>query len=193
MPVNNSIFNRSNDALYTQLTNTYSSPDVQSPTQSDASKSGNLYLATATNSASLGLLGGSVVITLSISNQSASKTVYLSSLSGGVSVPLSLLSSLSGTATLVKGGTISSPTTVVPVNANFTSTNTSAMTVRSSTSALSGGTTLYALPLVAGQFSFDYAGSLIIPPSNSIALTVSAALSVAGLLTTTANLSWWEY
>jgi hypothetical protein len=66
------------------------------------------------------------------------------------------------------------------------------MTARSSTSAPSGGTSVLSLPLVAGQVKIIQRGNLIVPPNNSITVTLSASLSVLGVLGATANLMWWE-
>jgi hypothetical protein len=35
-------------------------------------------------------------------------------------------------------------------------------------------------------------GNLVVPPNNSITVTLSASLSVLGVLGATANLMWWE-
>ena len=66
------------------------------------------------------------------------------------------------------------------------------MTVRSSTSAITGGTNFLTIPINAGMFSFDYGGSLIVPPNQSLSIVVNAALSIAGVLSSFANIEWWE-
>jgi hypothetical protein len=191
--LNDFLINNNSNSLFTRSTSTYSSPVVISSPENDASKAGDLYLSTATNSASLGLLGGTVTITLQISNQSTNKTMYVSRVSGSIDVPLNLLSSFSGNVKLVKGGTILSPTIINSINANFSSTNTSAMTSRSSTSEISGGTTFLAFQLDSGQFSIDFFGGILVPPGNSLAVSVNASLSLLGLLSTTVNIMWWEH
>ncbi|PEA53023.1 hypothetical protein CON64_20440 [Bacillus pseudomycoides] len=188
------VFDNVNNPVSTKSINTFNNPSVVSSPENSASKSGVFFFTTATNSQSLGILGGSVIITLQISNPSGSgKTLYVSSISGGTGVSLSLLSSFTASMQLIQGGTLTSPTTLTPFNANLQSSNTSVMTARSSTSAVSGGTTFMNLPLQPGQFFIDYTGSIIVPPSKSISITINASLSVAGVLSTNANISWWEY
>jgi len=190
---NQSVFDSGAQPVYTKLTNTYQSPGTIAAPDAGAATSGSEYAATATNSASLGILGGSVTIVLQIANPSGSgKTMYVSKIAGGTGVSLSLLSSFSATLAFAKGGTLSSPATVTPVNANFSSANTSAMTVRSSTSAASGATAFFSLPLVGGQVESDQGGAIVVPPNQSLTVTIAASLSVLGVLSATANVTWWE-
>ncbi len=100
---NNSVFDNLKSPLFTQLMNTYSSPGTVSPVESNSGKANNLYIATATNSVSFGLLGGHVTITIRIANQNAKKTIYVASISGGIGVPLNLLSSFTGNLNLIQG------------------------------------------------------------------------------------------
>ncbi|RKP47370.1 hypothetical protein D7Z26_24060 [Cohnella endophytica] len=190
---NDFVFDSSVQPVYTQMTNTYQTPGTIAPPDAGAAIAGSQYNATATTSATLGILGGSVIVTLQIANPSGSgKTLYVSQISGGTGILLSLLSSFSSTLTLIKGGTLSSPSTVTPVNGNFASANTSAMTARSSASAPTGGTTFLTLPLVAGQFDMEQTGRLVVPPNQTLTVSLSAALSVAGTLSTNLNITWWE-
>jgi hypothetical protein len=66
------------------------------------------------------------------------------------------------------------------------------MTVHSSTSAPTGGTAFFSIPLQAGPFLYDEAGGYVVPPGQTITMSVSGSLSVAGVVGTTADLVWWE-
>ena len=66
------------------------------------------------------------------------------------------------------------------------------MTATSSASAITGARTFFRYPLNPGMFSFHYAGGLIVPPNQNISITVSASLSIAGVLACFTNLTWWE-
>ncbi|MCR8631013.1 hypothetical protein [Paenibacillus radicis (ex Xue et al. 2023)] len=190
---NNNVYNLSNNPVYFLSTNTLSSPSIVAPPDNGAGQTGKLFVVTAINSTSLGLLGGSVIITLQANNGSGSGiTMYLSSIVGGTSIALNLLSSFTATAAIIKGGTLTSPTTLTAVNTNFSSTNTSGLTIQSSTSAPSGGTPVSSFPLPPGMLSIPYNGGIVVPPGQSITVTISAALTVAGLLSSTATLQWWE-
>ncbi|MFU1795945.1 hypothetical protein ACM1RC_18950 [Paenibacillus azoreducens] len=189
---NHFVFDKSSRPVYTNLTNTYKSPGTVALPETGAGAAGNLYAASATNSATFAL-GGTVAITLQVANPAGSgKTLYVSRIAGGVTVALNLLSSFTGTLTLTKAGTLTSPTTLTPVNSNFASTNTSVMTVHSSTSAPTGGTAFFSIPLQAGPFLYDEAGGYVVPPGQTITMSVSGSLSVAGVVGTTADLVWWE-
>ncbi|MFC5403510.1 hypothetical protein [Cohnella soli] len=190
---NYSVFDSSVQPVYTHATNTYQSPAAVAPPDAGAASSGNEYNATATTSSTLGALGGSVIISLQIANPNGSgKTLYVSSVAVGTGVTLNLLSSFSASLSFLKGGTLTSPSTVTPVNGNFASANTSAMTVRSSSAAPSGGTDFMSLPVNAGQFISVQTGQIVVPPNQTLIVSLSASLSVAGTLSTTANITWWE-
>lgn len=190
---NDYVFDDPNQPVYTNLTNTYTSPGIVAPPETNAGATGNLYVVNAINSTTLGLLGGSVTITIQVSNPAGSgKTLYVSRETGGVNVALNLLSSFSGNLSLTKGGTLTSPTALTPVNSNFGSTRTSVMIARSSTAAPTGGTTFYSVPLQAGPFLYNENGRYVVPPGQTITMSVSASLTVAGLVGTSADLVWWE-
>lgn len=190
---NNNVFNPLNRPVYTFNTNTYISPGIAAPPENSAGSTGNLYSGGSTNSTTLGLLGGSVTAALQLANPALSgRTLYVSRLSGGITVALNLLSSFSGTMTLSANGTLSSPSTLPAVNSNFSSTNTSIAAVRFSTSAPTGATTLVSMPLQVGPFQSNEFGKYVIPPGQAINLTVTGSLSVAGLLASTTYLTWWE-
>lgn len=190
---NNNVFNPLNQPVYTSSTNSYTSPGIVAPPENNAGSTGNLYNAGSTNSTTLGLLGGSVTATLQLANPAGSgKTLYVSRLSGGITVSLNLLSSFSGTMTLSANGTLSSPSTLTAVNSNFSSSNTSIAVVRFSTSAPSGAATLIAMPLQVGPFQSNESGRYVISPGQAINLSVTGSLSVAGLLASTTYFTWWE-
>lgn len=187
------VFDQSNSSFYGQLKNNYTDPGIMSPTDMDAATNNREFITTASNSGSLGLLGGSVIITLQFSNPSGSgRTMYISSITGGVNVSLSLLSSFSGSITLYSGGTLTSPSTLTPFSTKFGSGATSSMTARSSTSAPSGGTSIMSYAITPGLLTIPLAGSLIVPPNQTFTMIVSASLTVAGVMANTATVSWWE-
>lgn len=187
------VFDQSNSSFYGQLTNDYAEPGVMSPTDMDAAANNREFIVTASNSGSLGILGGTVIITLQISNPSGSgRTMYISSITGGINVSLSLLSSFSGSMTVYSGGTLTSPATLTPFSTKFGSGATSSMTARSSTSAPTGATTVMSYSLTPGMFTLPFAGSLIVPPNQTFTMNVSASLSVAGVMANSATVSYWE-
>jgi hypothetical protein len=190
---NNNVFNPSNQPVYTSNTNTYTSPGIVAPPENDAGSTGNLYNVGSTNSTTLGLLGGSVIATVQLANPAGSgKTLYVSRLSGGITVALNLLSSFSGSMSLSVNGTLSSPSVLTPANSNLSSSNTSVAAVRFSAAAPSGATSLVAIPLQAGPFLSNEFGRYVIPPGQAINMTVSGSLSVGGLMASTSYFAWWE-
>lgn len=187
------IFSSANKPLQQLQLNTYQTPSAAVPAEASASQAGRLFAAGATNSATLGLLGGSSIITIQLTNPAGSgRTAYISRISGGINVSLSLLSSFSGSMTIIRNGTLTAPAVLTASNLNFASSNTSLMTVRSSTSASTGGTSILSMPLAAGPLEYNEFGDFIIPQGQSFTFTISGALSVAGVLASTANLVWWE-
>jgi len=190
---NYNVFNPLTQPVYTSNTNTYISPGIVAPPENDAGNSGRLFNSGTTNSTTLGLLGGSVIATVQLSNPAGSgRTLYVSRLSGGITVSLNLLSSFSGSMNVSANGTLSSPSTLTAVNSNLSSTNTSVAIVRFSIAAPTGATTLMTMPLQAGPFSSSIFGSYVVPPGQAINLNVSGSLSVGGLLASTAYFAWWE-
>jgi hypothetical protein len=190
---NNNVFNPLSQPVYTSNTNTYTSPGIVAPPENDAGNTGNLYNAGSTNSTTLGLLGGTVIATVQLANPAGSgKTLYVSRLSGGITVSLNLLSSFSGSMSLSANGTLTSPTTLTSVNSNLSSSNTSVATVRFSAATPSGATPLMAMPLQAGPFLSNEYGRYVVPPGQAINLSVSGSLSVGGLMASTAYFAWWE-
>ncbi|NBD25321.1 hypothetical protein [Paenibacillus glycinis] len=190
---NHFIFDQSNSNFFGRLVNTYAAPGVVAPPDNNATVNAREYISSFSTSSSLGLLGGSVVAAMQVSNPAGSgRNLYVSRITGGVGISLSLLSSFSGSLTLTRAGTIASPSTLTPFNTQFGSAATSVVTARSSTSAITAGTNFLEFPLNPGMFSFDYGGGLIVPPNQNISITVSAALSVAGVLASFTNMIWWE-
>ncbi len=190
---NEHVFDKPGQPVYTNQINTYISPGIVAPPETSAGVSGRLFIANAINSTSLGLLGGTVTISIQVTNPAGSgRTLYVSRITGGVTVALNLLSSFSGTLTLSQNGTLTTPTTLTPVNSNFASTQTSVMTARSSTAAVTGASTFFSVPLEAGPFLYEENGRYVVPPGQSINMTVSASLTVAGLVGTSADIMWWE-
>lgn len=136
---NNYVINDNDQPVYVEMTNTFRAPDISAPPEISASQAAVLFSANASNSATIVLSLLSAVISVRISNPAGSgRTLYLSRISGSIG-GTSVLTSISGSFTIVKGGTISSPSTVTPVNNNLASAAASSMTVQSSTAAISGG------------------------------------------------------
>ncbi|WP_028551400.1 hypothetical protein [Paenibacillus sp. UNC451MF] len=190
---NNHVFNSFHNPVFTHSTNTYTDPGIVSPPENGASRAGSLFSITGSASALVVLSLISAVITLKVTNPGGSgKTVYVSRI--GISIGgSSLLSALSGSASFQKGGTLSSPTTLTPTNNNFNSSAVSVMTAQSSTAAPTGGTTFNAVQLAPGGLTQEYTGSIIVPPGNSITVSVTSSSSSVGLtITSSANISWWE-
>ncbi|HBS45170.1 MAG TPA: hypothetical protein DEA91_13180, partial [Paenibacillus sp.] len=83
--------------------------------------------------------------------------------------------------------------TLTPTNNNLGSSATSAMTVQSSTAAISGGTTLFNYQLAPGAFTQNFTGSIIVPPGTTICANVTSSSSAVGLtITSVLGLLWWE-
>ncbi|MEC0131088.1 MULTISPECIES: hypothetical protein [Paenibacillus] len=190
---NQYVFNDNDQPLYVDMVNTFQSPDISAPPEISASKAAVLY-STNTSVSSLVVLSLiSAITSIRISNAAGSgKTVYISRISGSIGGS-SLLSAMSGSFTIVKGGTLTSPATLTPTNNNLGSAATSAMTVQSSTAAINGGTTLYNYQLAPGAFSQNFTGSIIVPPGTAICANVTSSSSAVGLTITSAlGLLWWE-
>jgi hypothetical protein len=177
---NYSVFNKSNDPLYTQLTNTYLIPAIGNTPEGDAAKSSVLYVV---SSGSVAVAGGNSLL-MQIANPSGSgKTLYVSSIKGGVTAAVTLA--------VFKGGTITGGTTPTPVNANFGSSNASVvLTARYNNTGTLGGspTGMMAIPLTAGMFELYFGGSVVIPPNQTLSITIGTAAA-----TSSAVFTWWEY
>jgi hypothetical protein len=190
---NQFVFNDDDQPVYVEMVNPFQSPDISAPPEISASKNAVLYSTNASVSTLvvLGLIAA--ISSIRISNPAGSgKTVYISRISGSIGGS-SLLSAMSGSFTIAKGGTVTTPTTLTPTNNNLGSSATSAMTVQSSTGAISGGATLYNYQLAPGAFSQNFTGSIIVPPGSAICANVTSSSSALGLTITSAlSLLWWE-
>lgn len=189
---NEHVFNTLNNNVFSLITNPITNPVIATGPPYSASLTGNVFSAFTINSQSLGLLGGSVITSVRLNNTSPTKTCYIIRVAGGVGVGLSLLSSLSATFSMFKNGTQTSPAALTPQNSNLGSSNTSAMTVTSSTGAITGGTTILTMPVNAGPFVTDMFGSIVVPPSSVLSMSLSGSLSVAGTLACQTSIFWWE-
>jgi hypothetical protein len=189
---NNYVINDNDQPVYVEMTNTFRAPDISAPPEISASQSAVLFSANASNSATIVLGLASAIITVRINNPAGSgRTLYLSRVSGSIG-GTSLLTSISGTFTIVRGGTITSPATVTPVNNNLGSPAASAMTVQSSTAAITGGSVLATYQLAPGVFTPAITGSIIVPPNNAISINVTSSSAAVGTIISALSLTWWE-
>lgn len=176
-----------------QMTNTYQNPDITAPPETDASKSGRVFSINGSASATVVLGLTAATISMLVTNPLGSgRTVYLSQITGSIGGS-SLLSSLTGSMSIVKGGTLTSPSTLTPANNNFGNATTSVTTAQSSTGAITGGTIVVPFQLAPGPFMQSFRGSIIIPPGSSISAIVTSSATAVGLtITSVLNLNWWE-
>lgn len=190
---NQFVFNDNDQPVFVEMVNTFQSPDISAPPEISASQNAVLYSTNGSASALVVLSLLSAIMSIRISNAVGSgKTVYVSRISGSIGGS-SLLSAMSGSFTIVKGGTLTSPTTLTPTNNNLGSSATSAMTAQSSTAAISGGTPLFNYQLAPGAFAQNFTGSIIVPPGSAICANVTSSSSAVGLtITSVLSLSWWE-
>ncbi|MEK5026118.1 hypothetical protein [Paenibacillus sp. FSL M7-1046] len=190
---NRYVFNENDQPVYVEMTNTFRSPDISAPPEMNASENAALFSSNASASATVILSLSSAIISVRINNPALSgRTVFISHISGSIGGSL-LLSAMSGTFTIVRGGTLTTPGTLTPVNNNLASTAASSMTVQSSTAAISGGTTLYTYQLTPGVFTQVFTGSIVVPPGSAISANVTSSSSSVGLTITSAlGLMWWE-
>lgn len=190
---NQFVFNDNDQPLYVEVVNTFQSPDISAPPEISASQNAVLYSATASASSVVVLSLISAITSIRINNPAGSgKTVYISRINSSIGGS-SLLSAMSGSFTIVKGGTLTSPTALSPVNNNLGSTAPSVMTVQSSTTAISGGTTLFNYQLAPGAISQNFTGSIIVPPGTAICANVTSSSSAVGLtITSMLSFLWWE-
>lgn len=189
---NNHVINDNDQPIYVEMINTFRAPDISAPPEMSASQSAVLFSANASNSATIVLGLTSAIISVRINNPAGSgRTLFLSRVSGSIG-GTSLLTSISGTFTIVKGGTITSPATVTPVNNNLASAAVSVMTVQSSTAAITGGSVLATYQLAPGVFTPIFTGSIILPPGNAISVNVTSSSSAVGTIISALSLTWWE-
>lgn len=189
---NNYVMNDNDQPLYVEMTNTFRAPDISAPPETSAAEAAVLFSANASNSATIVLGLASAIITVRINNPAGSgRTLYLSRVSGSIG-GTSLLTSISGTFTIVRGGTVTSPATLTPVNHNLGSEAASSMTVQSSTGAVAGGSVLAAYQLAPGVFTPAFTGSIIVPPGSAVSINVTSSSAAVGTIISALSLSWWE-
>ncbi|GGG74139.1 hypothetical protein GCM10010918_32830 [Paenibacillus radicis (ex Gao et al. 2016)] len=120
------------------------------------------------------------------------KTLYLKQILGYTNVSLSLLSSFSGQVTVYLGGTLTSPTAVVPANLQLGSSVTSAATTNSSIFAVSGGTSFSLYPLFPGPLQINFNGDVIVPPGQTLTVNVLGTITILGIMGAGVEALWWE-
>lgn len=187
------VYNEAGQPLDSLTVNTYGNPAISAPPETDAAQSGALFTASASSSGTVALGLLSVNGSLRIANPAASgKTAYISRLLCGIGGS-SLLSSLNGSVTITRSGTLSSPTTASPVNLYLGNATASAMTAQTSASVVSGGSQLLSFQLAPGTMVLDYVGGIVLPPGQSLCVNTVASSSSIGLtITSTAAVTWWE-
>ncbi|WP_127584473.1 hypothetical protein [Paenibacillus koleovorans] len=175
---NHSIFNSSNLPLYTYSTNTYVAPEIGNTPEGDAAKAGAFYILSSGN---ISVGGGSSLLLQAANAGGSGKTMYISRIVGGTTAAVVL--------TINSSGTITGGVTPTPFNTRFGSANTSVMTGRRNTGTLGGSPTVFwTAQLSAGLFSVEFRGGLIVPPGQTISITLGTTASSSSI-----NLSWWEY
>lgn len=175
---NYNVFNQSNGPLFTQLTNTFSAPGIEASAESGAASAGSFFALTTNNAA----IPSNQNLLLQILNAAGSgRTLRISSISGGTTAAATLV--------VYSGGTVTAGSTPVPVNTLLGSTNTSVVTTRQNTGTLGGAfTSLLSLPLTAGMFRMNFNGSIIVPPGQTLSVSVGVGNQTAAI-----NLFWWEF
>lgn len=190
---NHSVFNDEDQPVYVEMTNSYLTPDISAPPEMNAAQNTVLYSANASASATVVLALISAISSVRIANPAGSgRTFHISRISGSIGGS-SLLSAMSGTFSIVRGGTLTSPATLTPVNNNLGSSAASVATAQTSTSVISGGLVLYSYQLAPGTFSQPFSGSIVLPPGSALSVSVVSSSSAIGLTITSAvSLVWWE-
>ncbi|MBD8840763.1 MULTISPECIES: hypothetical protein [unclassified Paenibacillus] len=175
---NSNVFNQSNGPLFTQMTNTYAAPGIEASVDTGAAAAGSFFALTTNNIA----IPASQNLLLQILNATGSgRTVRIASLSGGTTAAATLV--------VYSGGTVTVGTTPVPVNTLLGNTNTSIVTTRQNTGTLGGTfTSLLSIPLTAGMYSLNLNGSILVPPGQSLSISLGTGSQTAAI-----NLFWWEF
>ncbi|MFS0872438.1 hypothetical protein [Paenibacillus xylanilyticus] len=177
---NYNVFNQSNGPLFTQLTNTFSAPGIEASAESGAAAAGSFFALTTNNTA----VPANQNLLLQILNAAGSgRTLRISRISGGTTAAATLV--------VYSGGTVSTSggSTPVPVNTLLGSTNASVVTTRQNTGTLGGAfTSLLSVPMTAGMYSLEFNGSIIVPPGQTLSVSVGTGNQTAAI-----NLSWWEF
>jgi hypothetical protein len=175
---NYNVFNQSNGPLFTQLTNTFSAPGIEASAESGAASAGSFFALTTNNAA----IPSNQSLLLQILNAAGSgRTLRISSISGGTTAAATLV--------VYSGGTVTVGSTPVPVNTLLGSTNASVAITRQNTGTLGGAfTSLLSLPLTAGMFRMNFNGSIIVPPGQTLSVSLGIGNQTAAI-----NLFWWEF
>ncbi|WP_341279983.1 hypothetical protein [Paenibacillus sp. FSL H8-0537] len=191
---NQSIFKTSNKPLIGQAANTINKLGCYLP--SDAATSAAVagaFSIYAANSASLGLLGGTVNTSLQVVNPVGSgKRLFLDQVYCYISVALNLLSGFSGQLSILQGGSIGTSTSQTPANLVLGSSVASVTTAASSINTVSGGTTCQVYALYPGPFQIPLGGNIVVPPGQTITINVFGSLTLLGILGNGASVTWWE-
>jgi len=176
---NDSVFNQSSQPLYTEQVNTYVEPAIDSNPEGGAAKAGMLFGAPFSSTVTT-----SAPLVIQVSNPGGSgRTLYVSRITGSAAAT-------AVTLTLLRNATVSG-STITPINYNFGSAVTSVMTARTSTSAPTGSpATLLSLLLTVGPVIIDFTGQIVVPPGNSITISMTIA---SGSSAATGGITWWEY
>lgn len=175
---NANVFNQSNGSLFTQLTNTFAAPGIGATPDTGAAAAGSFFALTTNNT----ILPTNQNLLLQIVNAAGSeRTVRIASLSGGATAAATLV--------LYAGGTVVGGSTPTPVNTLLGNSNTSIVTARQNTGTLTGApTSLLSIPLTAGLYALDLNGSIVVPPGQSLSISLGV-----GNQTGSINLFWWEF
>ncbi|ETT35345.1 hypothetical protein MHI48_28900 [Paenibacillus sp. FSL H7-0942] len=175
---NYNVFNQSNRPLFTQLTNTFSAPGIEASPDSGAAAAGSFFALTTNNT----LIPSNQSLLLQILNAAGSgRTIRISSLTGGTTAAATLV--------IYSGGTVTAGSTPVPVNTLLGNTNASVVTTRQNTGTLGGTfTSIASIPLTAGMYSLGLNGSIIVPPGQTLSISVGTGNQTAAI-----NLFWWEF
>ncbi|WP_338553496.1 hypothetical protein [Paenibacillus sp. KS-LC4] len=174
---NNAVFNNEKNPLSMLINNAYTSPAIIAPPEENAAVNGRLFIVTS-GSSSIGAANNQLI---QITNPSGSgRSLYISSISGGISA--------AATLNLYSTGTVTGGTTPTPFNSQFGNTTASIATARVATGTITGTPTLFmTMLLAAGVFNFTFTGAIIVPPNRAITISVGT-----GVITAATNIVWWE-
>lgn len=176
---NEAVFNQNNQPLYTEQVNTYVAPGIDSSPEAGAAMSGLLFgipfASTVTTSAPL---------VMQVSNPAGSgRTLYISRVIGSTGTA-------SVTLTLLRNATVGG-SVITPLNYNFGSAAASVAVARTATAAPTGSPgTVMSMLLAIGPVIIDLDGRIVLPPGNSLTLTITIA---SGSTAATGTISWWEF
>ncbi|WP_405131009.1 hypothetical protein MHB43_30705 [Paenibacillus sp. FSL H8-0317] len=175
---NYNVFNQSNGPLFTQLINTFSAPGIEASPDSGAAAAGSFFALTTNNSS----IPSNQNLLLQVVNAAGSgRTLRISGLTGGTTAAATLV--------IYSGGTVTGGSTPVPVNTLLGNTNTSVVSTRQNTGTLGGAfTSLTSIPLTAGMYLLNLNGSIIVPPGQTLSISVGTGNQTAAI-----NLFWWEF